>query len=504
MVFFFSVKYIKRIITTVKTDSLQNRGMEMKKRLIALGVCICMLAGMFTGCGKGDVVDPEREVISSAGVDLSSEGKVFNIYCWTDEFKNYCEIYYFGTQPISDPDGSVASSNKSTGDEVWYEGAVGVPEGVTINWIINPSDDGIYQDKLDAALLAQADADPDDRVDMFLVEADYIMKYSDTEYTADITQMGVTDFSNAYPYTVQACTSSDGKIKGVSFQCCPCVVIYRRSIALDVLGTDDPEEVQQYLSDWDKFDETAALAKEHGYYMVSSFVATYRAFANNMTSAWVDENNYLNIDENIQAWIDQTDKYVANEYCLTSNIWDFESTSQMFADGKTMCFFGPAWYFNFSMGNAQDPDRGCFGDWAICEGPMPHFWGGTWLLAATGTDNPGLVADIMNTFINDEEVCARLVSEQNQFSNNMLVNESFANDPDYGVPFLGGQNATAVFCELADDIQFTNTTIYDQLCNSGIQKCLQEYWKGQVSKEDAMYNFYIYLNEKYPGIITPQ
>lgn len=473
------------------------------KRMLALCASLCMVVGCLSGCVDGEVVDKTGEVISQTGVDLSSEGKVFNIYTWTDEFKNYCEIYYFGTQPISDPDNSVATSGKSTGDEVWYEDAVGVPEGVTINWIINPSDDGIYQDKLDAALLGQEDADMDDRVDMFLVEADYILKYADTPYTADVTTMGVTNFSNTYPYTVQACTSSDGQIKGVSFQCCPSAVIYRRSIAKDVLGSDDPAFVQAHLSDWDKFDETAALAKDKGYYMVASFTSTYRAFANNVSTPWVDENHNLNIDDNIQAWIDQTDKYIENGYCLTSNIWDFESTSQMFASGKTMCFFGPAWYFNFSMGNAQDPEKGCFGDWAVCQGPAPHFWGGTWLLAATGTDNPALVADIMNTFINDEKVCARMVSEQNQFSNNKAVNAKFASDPNYGVAFLGGQNATAVFYDLADDINFSNRTIYDQLCNDGIQKKLQEYWKGQVTKEDAMYNFYIYINEKYPGVITP-
>ena len=54
------------------------------------------------------------------------------------------------------------------------------------------------------------------------------------------------------------------------------------------------------------------------------------------------------------------------------------------------------------MGNAQDADKGCFGDWAICEGPQAHFWGGTWLLAPAGTDNPTMVADIMNTCIVDE------------------------------------------------------------------------------------------------------
>ena len=72
----------------------------------------------------------------------------------------------------------------------------------------------------------------------------------------------------------------------------------------------------------------------------------------------------------ILAWIAQTEKFVENGYTLAdSGIWDQPKNDQMFADGKTMCFFGPAWYFNFCMGNAQDPEKGCSGDWAICEGP---------------------------------------------------------------------------------------------------------------------------------------
>ena len=117
----------------------------------------------------------------------------------------------------------------------------------------------------------------------------------------------------------------------------------------------------------------------------------------------------------------------------------------MFADGKTMCFFGPAWYFNFCMGNAQDPEKGCSGDWAICEGPAAHFWGGTWLMAPAGTDNPTLLADIMNTFINDADVCEKLVVNEAQFSNNQAVNAKFADDPSFGSEFLGGQNPVAVF-----------------------------------------------------------
>ena len=405
--------------------------------------------------------------IASAALAEEETAKVLKIYAWNDEFKGFFEKYYT------------------------------VPEGFTVEWIITPSDNGGYQDKLDTDLLNG------EQVDMFLAEADYIQKYADSDYTQDITAMGVTDFSNAYEYTVKAASDANGVVKGVSFQCCPSALIYRRSIAKDVLGTDDPAEVQAALDSWEKFEAVADDAKAKGYYMTASFAETYRVFSNNCTSAWVDEENNLQFDDQINAWIAQTEKFIANEETLTAGIWDQEKNDQMFADGKTMCFFGPAWYFNFCMGNAQDPENGCSGDWAICQGPAAHFWGGTWLMAPTGTQYADVVADIMNTFINNEEVCTALVANEAQFSNNKAVNEKFAADPEYGSAFLGGQNDVAVFAGMTDGIKWENHTIYDQLLNEGLQTYMMEYFKGAVDKDTALANFYKHVNEKYPDIVTP-
>jgi hypothetical protein len=156
------------------------------------------------------------------------------------------------------------------------------------------------------------------------------------------------------------------------------------------------------------------------------------------------------------------------------------------------------------MGNAQDPEKGCIGDWAICEGPAAHFWGGTWLMMPAGTENADIVADIMNAFINNEEVCTALVANEAQFSNNKAVNAKFAADESYGSEFLGGQNDVAVFAAMTDNIKWENHTIYDQLLNEGLQTYLQEYFKGNVeTKEEALENFYKHVNEKYPDIVTP-
>ena len=143
----------------------------------------------------------------SAAAPAKAEAKVFNLYAWNEEFIGFLKAYY---------------AVEKNGE--WY-----LPDGETkINFIITPSDNGAYQQKLDEALLAQANAADNDKVDLFLAESDYIQKYAESEYTQDITKIGVTDFSNMYKYTVQAASDADGVVKGVSFQCCPSALIYHR------------------------------------------------------------------------------------------------------------------------------------------------------------------------------------------------------------------------------------------------------------------------------------
>ena len=443
------------------------------KKLLSVLLALLMIFTL-VGCGSKPAPEPTP-------ADEGGEGKVLNIWTWNDEFWNFLCKYY-ADDPVED-DAFICKK----GD-------------VTIKRTTYVSDNLAYQDALDAALLAQADAPADEKVDMFLAESDYIIKYVNSDATANIKDMGVTDFSNTYQYTVQAATDANGVVNGVSFQCCPAALIYRRSIAKEVLGTDDPAEVQNALDSWAKFDEVAAVAKEKGYYMVATPVDFYRVYSNNTTSPWVVDGK-LHIDDAIQAWMDQAEAYIANGYAAyPAGVWDAEKQDEMFASGKSMCFFGPAWYFNFCMGNAQDPEKGCMGDWAICKGPQAHFWGGTWMLAATGTDNPTMVADIMNTFINNEDVCEKLVRNEAQFSNNQVVNNKIAQDASYGSEFLGGQNDTAVFAELAKDIRFQNVTPYDQGCNESIQNAYLEYLTGEVDKDTAMANFRNNVHQLYPGL----
>ncbi|MBP5465716.1 MAG: carbohydrate ABC transporter substrate-binding protein, partial [Treponema sp.] len=91
------------------------------------------------------------------GKKKTAQGKVLNIYCWNDEFQSRFNDFY----------------------------AAKLPKDVKVNWIITPNQGNAYQDKLDEALLAQDKAKADDKIDLFLVESDYALKYVDTDYTLD-------------------------------------------------------------------------------------------------------------------------------------------------------------------------------------------------------------------------------------------------------------------------------------------------------------------------------
>ena len=445
----------------------------MKKRVLG-----CVLGAAVAGLAA----------LSLASCDKAASD-VFHIYAWNTEFQGFFYKY------VSDEKTADLSKTVHL-------------DGKEVKWTIVPSDNGAYQESLDKALENNEKAKPQDKVDLFLAEADYILKYTNSNVTKDVKKLSknainADDLANQYQYTVDAASDKNGVLKGVSFQCCPAGVIYRRSIAEALFGASDPETVQSKISDWTKFNAVAAQAKAKGYYMTASFAETYRAFSNNVSSPWVDSNKNLHFDDQINAWMDQAELFVNNGYTLTAGIWDNECTAEMAKTGKAFCYFGPAWYYNFCMGPAQDEKTGCFGDWGLVEGPASYFWGGTWMLAANGGDDDELVGKTMKAFTSDETVCRNLGFNESQFVNFKKVNDgisSYYNATNGGNKFLGGQNDTELYLEGADKIQFKNITIYDQYCNEGLQNKFQEYLKGSVTKQEALNNFKIYLQEKCPDV----
>ena len=451
----------------------------MKKKILAgvlSAATVLTLTTGLTGCKEN----------GSAGYKDDNSGTKLRIACWNWEVREFVEAYYKA------------------------------PEGITIEWVQNTNEGGAYQNTLDTLLKNNETASADDKIDIFLAEADYIKKYSCSDYSLDMKNF-ISDTSNMYDYVLNAGKNEDGVLKAVSFQACPAALIVRRSIAKDVLGTDDPAVVQSKLDTWEKFEAVAVDAKAKGYYMTGSSMDTYRVFMNGSNDSFIN-NNKFSLTPAFEQWFKQAETFDKNGYCTKGELWSDEKSDEMAGSGKMMCTFGPSWYYAFSMGTAYADGTGSYGDWMIVKGPQEHFWGGTWMLAARGTDNTDAVKDFLNKFCNDDAMAELLIKGENlinfdtkepkvnpQFPNNKRVIEKYAKDISYGNGFLGGQNDIAILSEIVTKIQWDTTkhTEIDQTLNETLPQMIHQYTtgtEGVTSKEQALNKFYNALAAVNPDI----
>ncbi len=436
----------------------------MKKKLLCVLLTTAMATSMLAGCG-----------------DKASDGKVLNIYCWNEEFKSRVTDHYPGYTAV--------------------DGTTGTIGDVTVKWNITPTDNNAYQNNLDATLLKQADAAADDKIDLFLIEADYALKYVDTEYTMPVKDLGITDadVANQYKYTKDIVTDSNGVLKGLSWQGCPGVLFYNREAAKDIWGTDDPAEIQKKVADWDTFTASAAEAAAKGYKMTSTVNDTYRVYSNNVSSKWVVDGK-INIDANIEKWVQDSKAMVDAGYTGTHDLWSDDWSAGFFPEGNTVCYFGPAWLINFSMSADVEGSIGYNGGWGATEGPQGFFWGGTWICAAEGTDNADLVKDIMLKLTTDETIMKGIVTKDDDFVNNKPAMEAMAKDTSYSSKILGGMNPLAMYCAGAGSIDLSNLSPYDQGCNEEFQGAMRNYFEGNATYEEAKEQFFKAVVEKYPEL----
>ena len=413
----------------------------------------------------------------------SAEGSVLNIQAWNEEFKSRMEDHYPGYQKVDDTTGKI-------GD-------------VTVKWTITPSDDNAYQNNLDAVLPGNADASPDDKVDIFLMEADYALKYVNSDVTMNLADLGITDadLSDQFDYTKDIVKDENGNIKGSSWQACSAGLIYNRQAAKDVLGTDDPEAVQEAVKDWDSFMATAEKAKAAGYKMTSTVNDTYRVYSNNVSAPWVQDGKVV-VDPNLKAWVDNSKEMVDAGETTTAELWSDDWSKGFFPDGKVFCYFGPAWLINFSMHADEEGSIANQGGWGLVVGPQSFYWGGTWIAAATGTDNPTLVKDIILTMTTDKDVLKDIAVKDSDCVNSKTVLNDLATDESFGNAILGGQNPYAQLEAGAEKVDMSNISPYDQGCNEEFQSAMKNYFDGNASYDDALAQFNTAIVEKYPELTT--
>lgn len=419
----------------------------------------------------------------------STEGKVINIWSWNDEFQKRVTEFYPDVVETSS-DGTVTK----------------LKDGTEIHWTINPNQDGVYQQKLDEALGKQDSAAADDKIDLFLAETDYLVKYidKDANVAMPLKDLGIDpdkDLADQYQYTKDAASDADKVQRATSWQACPGLFIYRRGIAKNVFGTDDPDEIQKQVADWDKFEAAAKTLKEKGYFMTSSMGAdTYRVFGNNCEKPWVASGSTtVTVDQNMMNWVKQSKTFTDAGYNdKVSGQWTDDWNKDMAADSKVFGWFFPAWGINFTIQpNTGDAGKG---DWAACNGPQAYNWGGSFLIACKGTDDPQHVKDIMMKLTADKKTLLDITAKTLDYTNTVSGMKELAANDQYSSDFLGGENPYKYFAPAAESIKMDKITPYDQGCTECFQNAFGDYFNGNISLDEAKANFETAIKERYPEL----
>ncbi len=463
----------------------------MKKKYISMLLMAALTAGTLTGCGdSGNKDNSSSQKTSSennSGDESTEEGKVINVYSWNDEFSKRVIAVYPEVKETS-KDGTVTT----------------LKDGTEIHWIINPNQDGVYQQKLDEALLNQASAAADDKVDIFLSETDYVNKYTDADagVAMPLTDLGIdpdADLSDQYDFTKVTASDVNGVQRGSTWQCCPGLLVYRRDIAKEVFGTDDPVKVGEKVKDWDTMAKTAEELKAKGYYTFSSYADTFRLYGNSISEPWVKPGEtVIKVDQKIMDWVSTSKEWLDAGYLdkTVKGQWNDDWNKAMGSKSKVFAFLFPAWGIDFTLKPNWD---GGDGAWAVTNPPQEYNWGGSYVHACTGTDNPKHVKDIILAVTGDKDNLLKISKDYLDFTNTKSgMKEAAEDNKTFASEFLGGQNSLEYFTPVAENIVIAPLSPYDQGCVELIQNSFSDYFQGQVDFDKAKSNFETAIKERYP------
>lgn len=382
--------------------------------------------------------------------------------------------------------------------------------------VIEPAD---YPTKVQTALLG-GETEPD----IIVGEPQMLEDFYDAGFFEDLDQFGAQDYADQIvDYVWEVGQSSDGVQRAISYQITPAGIYYRRDIAKEVFGTDDPDEIGKLFADYATILETAQTLKDAGYRIFSSD-AEINYFSGD--SAWVIDG-VLNVDQARYDYMDLcVDLYqkdltaYANQWStpwyqamagevpiLTAdiqnyaddsvNVWDaeqFEEATKDMARTEVFAFGLPSWGVLTMRDNVKDTS----GLWGVCSGPSYGFGGGTYIGISSQSERKELAWDFVK-FCTLNEDTANWWIEYSEGDTVSLIPVLEAHKDDANEVY-GGEKLYAFWLQQAEGIDYSKVTRYDKAIGDAWGNAISAIKTGEKTKEEAVNEFYDVIESTYPDI----
>ncbi len=402
---------------------------------------------------------------------------------------------------------------------------------IDVKYTMIPMTNGEYQTKLKAAL-GTADAP-----DVIALEAAFVKQYVESDMLADLGDLlPVAEANKTYAFVTDV-GSDQGVTKAYAYQATPGALFYRRSLAKEYFGTDDPTEIQALLSDMDKYAAAAAVVKEKSggnTYMVASSGDFQNPHFANRAQPWVVDET-LTVDPMVNKWIETAKSFRDNGYEAQAQQWQegwFAGMNDSLKDAagnpkQVFSYFLPTWGLPYVLApNAKSADgtSDTSGDWGVITGPLPYQWGGTWLGALKDGANMDLAKQFIefatldqenlenwatgvytNDFLKaiDPNVAPDQMQAPGDFVSSQVVVEKIIPSFDNSdlSKFLAGQNSYAGFAEAAPSVNAKLMQGSDDAIQRALNDPVNQYLNGEITEEQMWASWKDAVAVEFPDLI---
>ena len=376
------------------------------------------------------------------------------------------------------------------------------PDGAEVEVTCIPEDD--YVSKLQAAFAAGEEVG-----DVMYIEITNFGVFKETGVLETLNDYAGAEsiLEEQYEYVSGLSKNNAGEIKGISYQATPGGLWYRRDLAEKYLGVSEPEDVQEFVKDWDTLIETGEKVYEASGGEV--------ALLDDATTVWT----IMQYNAKGGPWVDPetntllADSKIANIFQLAKNIrdnnvdakltqWDASWTAGIYDSEKYIMMGLPSWGLPYVIkaNTPEDKWEEVAGNWGLVEAPQTYYSGGTWLCMSATSKNKEGAWDFIKTMTSDQNILTEgLIEYEGDFVSNREAIQK-AIDEGHTDQFLGDQNYFEVFDSIASNITAVPTTKYDTQCVNSFEAVLSQMLNGDLTVDEAVASFKADVQNVYPEL----
>lgn len=339
--------------------------------------------------------------------------------------------------------------------------------------------------------------------DVFTAESSFVKRVVDLEGAwDDLTEKAAPFKNDMVPYTLQAGTDKNGRLRALSHQITAGGIGYKRSVAKKYLGTDDPSQVAKYFTNEEKMLEAAKKIKEASGGKVSLFPGwedLIQIYLGGRKDPWI-KGNKLVIDPKMIDLIDFAKKLKDNGYEKELKQWD-PAWAASIADNETaLAYCIPTWGIPYIIAS-NDRKAVDGGRWGIVKGSYPYFWGGTWYGVYSKSQKKDLAWEFVKWFTTDKEQLKSWNSRTGDIPSSISVLNDGAKSNN--IDKVTGQNLFKFYSseDGIDKINGSLFTTYDNTVERAYVEAVRAYLAGKLkSKEDVINTIKDSVSDELTGI----